>query len=364
MTAWDEPIRLRSQIMRDGLDLARLSGLEIGPLADPLVPRSDGRITYVDQADTPSLRRTYADNPRVDVERLVEVDAVWGERTLLECLDGRTVDYVMASHVAEHVPDLVTWLKEVREVLNPGGQVRLALPDIRFSPDALREETRLVDVLAAWILRARRPQVRDVLDFRLHEASAVDAASIFAGTAELGDVVPDHTFRDAYLAALHARIHADEYFDVHCLAVQAGSFARLMEKLAAHGLLQLACTRMIDTAPPLFEFYAFMMPCDDPMAVERSWRVAQSHLHDPLPGSAAARRVAEAAEARRHEERRVTELSQALSRAEAARIAAEAHAAEAVAAFEAIRRSRSWRITAPLRRIRARAHWRVRGPAA
>ncbi len=361
---WNEATRLRSRIMRDGLDFGRLQGLEIGPLAHPMVHRTDGPVTYVDQADTASLRRTYARNSDVAADNIVEVDAIWGERTLLECLGGRTVDYVMASHVAEHVPDLITWLSEIRAVLNPGGQLRLVLPDKRFSHDALREENRLVDLLAAWVLRARRPQVRDVLDFRLHEASRVDGAQVYAGTATLTGVVPDHSFAVAVRSAQDARNHPQRYFDVHCLALQAGSFARLMQELAALGLLQLACVKMVDTAPPLFEFYAFLSPCDDPAAVEQSWRAARSHLHDPLPGSAAARRLAEAAETRQHEERRMIELSAALSRAEAARIAAEARAAEAVAAVEAIQRSRSWRLTAPLRRVRARASWRARGPAA
>jgi hypothetical protein len=248
-------------------------------------------------------------------------------------------------------------------VLNPGGQLRVVLPDKRFSHDALREETRLSDLLAAWVLRARRPQVRDVLDFRLHEASSVSGAALYAGTASLDSVTPDHSFELAYLCGLDARNHPDKYFDVHCLALQAGSFARLMQRLAVGGLLQLACSKMIDTAPPLFEFYAFLTPCDDATAVERSWAEAGSTLHDPLPGSAAARRIAEQADARLREERRVIELSDAVARAEAARIAAETRAAEAVAELQAMKRSRSWRITAPLRRMRARAILRAGHPA-
>jgi hypothetical protein len=328
--AWDEASRLRAVVMRDGLEVGRMKGLEIGPLANPIVARSDGDVVYVDQADTLSLRRTYADNETIDASRIVEVDAVWGQRTLAECLAGRTVDYAMASHVAEHVPDLVTWLAEVRSVLGPGGQLRLAL----------RQETRLTDLVTAWILRARRPQVRDVLDFRMYTASGVDGGSVYAAGADVSHVTPDHSFLVAVQSAQAARDQPERYFDVHCLVAHAGSFAGLMAQLAERDLLQMACARMIDTAPPLFEFYAFMTPCDDRAAVLRSWREAQAACHDPLPGSAAARRSAADAERRLGQESLIAKLERDLvARGQA---------------LHALQRSASWRMTAPLRWVRSR----------
>ena len=319
--------------MRTGLDVARASGLEIGALADPIVRKNEGDIRYVDYTDAEALRRTYADNPGVDVAAIVDVDAIWGEQTLAECIGGGLVDYVMASHVAEHVPDLVTWLAEMRAVLRPGGQLRLALPDMRFSHDALRGETRLVDLLAAWVLRARRPQVRDVLDFRLHVAPSVDARTTYDGTADLARIEPAHSFAAAVEAAGWARDMPQHYFDVHCWVVRPTGFAALMQALARHGLLRLACAGMIDTAPPIWEFYAFLTPCDDPLQAERSWREAAAGLRDPLPGSAAGRRQAEAAAAR------------AFDAAELAAVRAR---------LAAMERSLSWRTTAPLRRLRGR----------
>ncbi|MPW20588.1 methyltransferase domain-containing protein [Paraburkholderia sp. CNPSo 3157] len=83
-----------------------------------------------------------AGNPSVDVDKIVETDAIWGKRTLAETLK-RPVDFIVASHVIEHVPDLITWLRELSHALRPGGQVRLAIPDKRFTFDLLRRETEL-----------------------------------------------------------------------------------------------------------------------------------------------------------------------------------------------------------------------------
>ena len=177
----------RNAILRAGLDLAALRGLEIAPLAWPTVRRAEGRIRYIDHFDTETLRARYRDDPNVPTDDIVAVDALWGEQTLADCLGGETVDYIIASHVGEHVPDLVTWLAECDAVLAPGGELRLVLPDRRFSPDALRRDTNLTDVLAAHVLRARRPQVREVLDFLLHDAPTIDRTRLYRGDFDLGD---------------------------------------------------------------------------------------------------------------------------------------------------------------------------------
>ena len=103
-----------------GLDLKRLTGLEIGALDRPLVRAEDGAsVLYVDHVDTATLRQTYGHDPGVDPNALVEVHVVWGEQTLREALEARAaadpntprrVDYVIASHVLEHVPELDSWL--------------------------------------------------------------------------------------------------------------------------------------------------------------------------------------------------------------------------------------------------------------
>ena len=68
--------------------------------------------TFVDHADQAALRAKYADDANVPAEQIVPVDAVWGERTLAECFPGETFDYVIASHVIEHVPDVIGWLAD------------------------------------------------------------------------------------------------------------------------------------------------------------------------------------------------------------------------------------------------------------
>src|SRR5215467_1601136 len=184
----------RKKILSE-LDLTTTIGIEIGPLCRPIVTKADGNILYVDHADTMSLRKKYADDPAVNTAEIVDIDAVWGKQTLQECLKGEKVDYVIASHVIEHVPDMITWLDEIEAVLRPRGSLRLVVPDRRFTFDYLRRESRLCDIANAYLLKARTPLPIAILDFFI-SMRQVDLQAAWQGTlpAEL-PMVPGHDFR-------------------------------------------------------------------------------------------------------------------------------------------------------------------------
>jgi SAM-dependent methyltransferase len=316
----------RRQILLRGLDLARLRGLEVGPLMSPFVAKSDGDVVYVDHADTATLRQKYAADPNVEVDRIVEVDAVWGECSLLECLDGRKVDYVIASHVAEHVPDLVTWLQEIEAVLASGGELRLALPDKRFTFDCLREEARFTDLIHAYIMRARQPLPHALLDCVLDVAANADAERICRGSQLRADIERCFSFEHALEFVRDAR-ESGKYIDVHCWVVTPRRFAELMERLVAVGLVRFACTDFVDTILGSFDFYVAMQPSSDKDHAMASWRrMAKVSRDDPHGGITNPRSA------------QLTEP--ALTSDEAIWLR------NRIAAMEA---STSWRVTAPLR---------------
>jgi hypothetical protein len=90
------------------VDPSREVGLEIGPLANPIVERSMGRILYSDHRSTEELRQQYAphaDKGALALADIVEIDLVVPENTSLPAVLGERgpVDYVVASHVMEHI---------------------------------------------------------------------------------------------------------------------------------------------------------------------------------------------------------------------------------------------------------------------
>lgn len=272
----------RRRRLLKGLNLPESVGVEIGPLCWPLVRRSDGgEIIYVDHTDTPHLRQKYKDDPHLDINEIVDVDAVWGLNTLHEAIKGRYVDYVVASHVVEHVPDLVTWLRELAAVLKPTGEVRLAVPDRRFTFDYFRRESRLPEVLSSYIARARVPQPYSLLDYCLA------AADVSAAEAWQNRINPDSARRHhTWQGALHLARDAFEngtYHDVHCWVFTPRSFARLIADLCKMELLDFACESFCDTLHNDIEFSVVMRRSHDRGYIADSWRQMEQAASNATP---------------------------------------------------------------------------------
>jgi hypothetical protein len=80
------------------------SGLEYGPLHRTIVDKKNASVRYVDYADRDYLVRHYANDPNVDTDTIPEIDIVTGGRPIDEFAEKESVDFIIASHVAEHVP--------------------------------------------------------------------------------------------------------------------------------------------------------------------------------------------------------------------------------------------------------------------
>ena len=224
----------REQKLLAGLNLTSTSGLEIGALATPMLRPPTARIKFVDHADSAALRAKYANDPNVALEDIVHVDAVWGDNTLAQCFPGERFDFVIASHVIEHVPDMIGWLGEVADVLNPDGRLILAIPDRRYSFDLIRRETTLTDLVDAHLRGAKRPTPGQVFDTNANTVAYDHVAAWFAPPAL---PPPRYASRDWALARAR-EAQSGAYIDSHCSVFTARSLLELLD-----GLLELELLR-------------------------------------------------------------------------------------------------------------------------
>ncbi len=252
------------------LRIGDIEGLEIGALASPTVTPGEGRIFYVDHVDTETLLKKYANDPSVDKASIVNVDAVWGAQSLQDCVGiNNKVDYVVASHVIEHVPDLITWLGEIHSILRDNGSLRLAIPDRRYTFDFLKNETRVHDVLDAFMRRARAPMARQILE-HFGWAVTVNCEAAWNGTLALSELKPIHSWKDAIGLAQDALAN-QKYHDAHCWIFTPLSFAKLGIQLVELGLLPFSCDYCIETARNQLEFYVALTPCANQTRALDSW---------------------------------------------------------------------------------------------
>ena len=303
------------------IGVAHARGLEIGAQTRPVVTRNMGTVEYVDRATTDELRRWYANDPAIDPTTLVEVDHVWGERTLIDCVGGkRAYDYVIASHVLEHVPDLLGWLGEIAAVLVDGGIASFVVPDKRFTFDLLRRTSSNSELVDAYLRRLRRPEPRQVFD-HFHNHRDIANESVRRGEVLPSELPPMHTPQRLVDICRHV-LTTGEYLDAHCWVFTPRSFVDALDFANGLGVLPFEIAALYPTLGNSDEFFVSLRRLPEAASDEErraAFVTSRQRLSLPPEGD---------------------DLKAAAERA----LAAERQLA-------ALRSSTSWRITAPLRRL-------------
>jgi SAM-dependent methyltransferase len=243
----------RTDSLLSSIDVATSKGLELGPLAKPIVRRDMGDIRYLDHVDTDALRARYSTHDGFDVDAIVPIDYVSTNGSIHDAVTADVpFDYVIASHVIEHVPDLVGWLRDIRSVLSDDGVLSLAIPDHRRCFDALRSPTVTADIVHAHLTRPVIPTPRQVFD---HYSSAVAWHGFISWEEEppFAELVPVHSEGEA-LANAEAAVANAEYQDVHCWVFTPSSFRRLFAALQRLQLVPFTLEHCSDTVAG--EFFA------------------------------------------------------------------------------------------------------------
>jgi hypothetical protein len=176
-------------------------------------------------------------------------------RTLAEAAaPGAPYDWAFASHVVEHVPDLVGWLQEVASLVAEDGVLVVAVPDRRYCFDAHRPPTTTGQLIQAHQAGDVIPSVRAVHD---HHRYAVRGASRHLWKGQ----VPDYSARHHDLNFVKGeleRVARGEYVDCHVWTYTDSSFAEQIEELRELGLVDWWVETVLPVAEGDLEFYAVL----------------------------------------------------------------------------------------------------------
>jgi predicted SAM-dependent methyltransferase len=173
------------------------AGIELGPghLPFPL-PYPGAKARYVDrwkpdesQGLFPELGES-AGFPMPDIVADLNVDR-------LSMLADESEDFVIASHVLEHLVDPLAQLAEIHRVLRPGGVALILLPDRRLTFDRARQPTTLDDLVADHASGAVVPDDAHLEEFLIYSEGWNNA-------------------RDAAKREVTFEFHRQRSFHVHC----------------------------------------------------------------------------------------------------------------------------------------------------
>jgi SAM-dependent methyltransferase len=247
----------RDRVLRD-VDVSEGHGLEIGPLHTPFVTKAEADVVYVDIHPTEELRDYYGRHPRFRARDIVEVDYPLlsgdGMHSIAEVTSSvAPFDWVIASHVMEHVPDLVRWLQDIAAVLRDGGMLSLVVPDRRYTFDAIRPATTVGQILQAFYDRDERPSIRAVFDHH-HAAVHVPPRAPLATEETL---IPDGHIHDlGFVGDLLAQAgEGTEYFDAHVWVWTPQELVDQLSVLASLDFIDFTVASLIPTPMEEIEFF-------------------------------------------------------------------------------------------------------------
>jgi SAM-dependent methyltransferase len=206
----------------------------------------------VDFSTAEKSREKYKNDPNVNIDDIVETDFLWGKQTLPELVRGKLFDYVIASHVIEHVPNMLGWMREIASVLKDDGILSLAIPDKRYTFDYKRDLTSLGTLVESYLLDKRRPGMRDIFD-QVSLATKLDLIEAWAEGFDPAKLVHHGTF-EAALEDAKKYLLSDEYCDVHVNIMTPASFLAILDKATQLGLFDFSIVDFYDTFPNSHEF--------------------------------------------------------------------------------------------------------------
>ena len=151
------------RLREPGWALLNGRGLEIGALHEPAPLPSACVVEYVDAITRQEAAILF---PEIDAALIVEADHIRDiDREGLSGFPENQYDFVVLSHVIEHLADPIGALKEVFRVLRPGGHAVLAAPDRHYTFDRYRGNTPFGRLLSLHLHEVKKVSDEQYIDF-------------------------------------------------------------------------------------------------------------------------------------------------------------------------------------------------------
>lgn len=212
-------------------------GLEIGPSHNPVAPKKEGfQVHVMDHLSREGLVEKYKDHG-VQLDNIEEVDFVWSGQPFRDLTGGeQQYDWIIASHVIEHTPDLIGFINECESILKPGGVLSLAIPDKRYCFDRFRPVSGLGKIIDAHLSMASIHSPGNVAEYFMNVV-AKDGKIAWSGD-EPGNYHFLHSLQDAS-RGIQVVQEQKVYLDIHAWCFVPHSFRLLAQDLNALKFINL-----------------------------------------------------------------------------------------------------------------------------
>lgn len=210
-------------------------GVEIGPSYNPVASKKEGYdVSVIDHLSREDLLAKYADY-YVDLNNIEEVDFVWrGEKYSELTGKNKHYDWIIASHVIEHTPDLIGFLQNCDSILKDDGVVSLVIPDKRYCFDRYRPITGLSKIIDSHFQKNKISSPGTIAEYFLNVVAK--AGNIAWDSNTNGEYSFVHTLEDA-MKSMKTVLEEETYIDAHTWCFVPHSFRLTIHDLYCLGFI-------------------------------------------------------------------------------------------------------------------------------
>lgn len=236
--------------------------LEFGPLTRPLVQKKDyPNIFFADIRSTEDIKKMYTSNDylkstgiSVDIDAIVDIDYIINDSYKETFKKKDKFDVVVLSHVIEHMPDIIFFFEDIKNILKDNGKLIIIYPDARYCFDHFRNGTSFID--AYEVYNKRKPNSGCIFDFKynvIHENNPL----FFWSGVDITNKLPQNSFQEAESVYLKAR-NGEMPEDVHFWPFSDYQFIKFLYDMNRAGLFEFKVDEFYQTEKNTQEFMVIL----------------------------------------------------------------------------------------------------------
>lgn len=247
------PKSSRQLFVKKNIELSSAQILEIGALDNPTFHKAEANIFYLDWFSKAELYLKHQYNNPQKAKNLVEIDFVIKDKNFHKHINQK-FDLVIANHVIEHIPNIISWFENVSSLLKKDGFLFLSVPHKEYTFDKIRNLTSLAQIIRNYDEDLNAPTIYQVFE-HLYFYRPISAADVWK--EDFQELINQKRFTTAFEALELARSEVSRkgYVDVHCNIFDFQSFRNICNELYSSKYIDLKLVDSKDIEKPDNEFF-------------------------------------------------------------------------------------------------------------
>ena len=241
--------------------------LEIGPLNRPIATKEKyPNVYYCDIRATEEIKELYTGNDylkstgiTIDIDTIVNVDYVVSGSYQETFMGIEKFDYIIVSHVMEHMEDIIGFLQDIYKIMSSEGKLCIIYPDKRYCFDHFRVEASFRDAYDVFA-RGIQEVSRMTLDFFYNVVDENDAVRYWddQSLADLFPYVSMNLAKKNYELSLQKK----KIPDVHYWHFSDRGFLKFLYDCLRAELISYSCKKFVATQVNSQQFMVMLEKCE------------------------------------------------------------------------------------------------------